>query len=209
MGIAVADDRIVVVGRDDSASGALVLVSAGSSASLTPPSRPGTATPSVAAPSPTPAPTSPPSPAPGACQASQLRVHGGRMGGGTGTVEADAYLTNVGTSPCTLGGDPAAIDLLRADGSVLPTVAAAPAATPGPPVTLTTGVADAANLAINWSNWCGGAPGPLRIRITLPEGMGAVTGDINGPPLLAVVPRCDHPESTSALELLWSFSATP
>ncbi len=146
---------------------------------------------------------------PGACLASQLRVHGGRMGGGTGTVQADAYLTNVGTSPCTLGGDPAAVELLASDGSALPTVAAAPAATPGPPVTLTPGVADAANLAINWSNWCGGAPGPLRIRITLPEGMGAVTGDINGPPLLAVVPRCDHPESTSTLELLWSFSATP
>jgi hypothetical protein len=147
--------------------------------------------------------------APGACQASQLRVHGGRMGGGTGTVQADAYLTNVGTSPCTLGGDPAAIELLRADGSVLATVAATPAATPGPPVTLSPGVTDAANLAINWSNWCGGAPGPLRIRMTLPEGMGAVTGDINGPPLAAVVPRCDHPEWTSALELLWSFSATP
>jgi hypothetical protein len=146
---------------------------------------------------------------PGACQASQLRVHGGRMSGGTGTVQADVYVTNVGTAPCTLGGDPAAIDLLRADGSVLATVPAAPAATPGPPVTLSPGVTDAANLAINWSNWCGGAPGPLRIRITLPEGLGAVTGDINGPPLAAVVPRCDHPEWPSPLELLWSFSATP
>ena len=144
----------------------------------------------------------------GPCDAAQLRVHGGRMGGGTGTAQADVSFTNVGTSPCALAGDPASIELLASDGSVLPTVAATPAATPGPPVLLMPGATDAANLAINWSNWCGRAPGAMRIRITLPGGAGAVTGDLNGPPG-TYVPRCDHPETASAVELLWSFSATP
>ena len=144
----------------------------------------------------------------GPCDAAQLRVHGGRMGGGTGTAQADLSFTNVGSAPCTLAGNPMSIELLAADGSVLPTVAASPAATPGPPVTLPPGATGAANLAFNWSNWCGGAPGELRVRITLPGGAGAVTGDLNGPPG-TYVPRCDHPEWTSALELLWSFSAAP
>ena len=145
---------------------------------------------------------------PGVCQASQLRVHGGRMGGGTGTAQVDIAFTNVGTAPCTLAGDPTSIELLASDGSVLPTVAAAPGATPGPPVTLVPGATDAATLAFNWSNWCGGAPGAMRIRVTLPGRAGAVTGDLNGTPG-TYVPRCDHPETASALELLWSFSATP
>jgi hypothetical protein len=130
------------------------------------------------------------------------------MGGGTGTAQADISFTNVGTAPCTIGGDPAAIELLAADGSVLPTAAVAPAATPGPPVTLPPQAMNAANLAFNWSNWCGAAPRQLRVRITLPGGAGAVTGDLNGPPG-TYVPRCDHPETASAIELLWSFSATP
>ena len=145
---------------------------------------------------------------PGACQASQLRVHGGRMGGGTGTARVDISFTNVGTAPCTLAGDPTSIGLLASDGSVLPTVTAAPGATPGPPVTLVPGATDAATLAFNWSNWCGGAPGAMRIRITLPGGAGAISGDLNGAPG-TYVPRCDHPETPSSLELLWSFSAAP
>jgi Domain of unknown function (DUF4232) len=139
------------------------------------------------------------------CQASQLRVHGGRMGGGTGTAQAQIYATNTSAAPCTLSGFPVAVELLRADGSALPTVMHAPSASPEPPMTLAPGVPDAASLGLNWQNWCGGDPGPLRIRITLQGGAGSVTGALNGPPGGSFVPRCDQPTQTSAIEVLWSF----
>ena len=131
------------------------------------------------------------------------------MGGGTGTAQAQIYATNTSATPCTLSGFPVAIELLRGDGSVLPTVTLPPSALPEPPMPLAPGVPDAASLGLNWQNWCGGDPGPLRIRITLPGGAGIVTGDLNGPPGGSFLPRCDQPAQTSALEVLWSFGPTP
>jgi photosystem II stability/assembly factor-like uncharacterized protein len=141
------------------------------------------------------------------CRAADLQIRGGRMGGGTGTAHADAYFTNVGPAPCSLSGDPVAVEFLRADGTALPIIAQAPEATPGPPVVLQPGAQDAASLALNWANWCGPAPGPLRIRITLPNGGGAVTGGLDGPPGYDFVPRCDAPDMWSFTILLWSFAA--
>lgn len=140
-----------------------------------------------------------------ACAGRDLTVRGGRMGGGTGTAQGDVYFTNVGRTPCTLSGDPGSIELLRADGSRLAITAQPPEATPGSPATLPPGTPDAANLAFNWANWCGAAPGPTRVRITLPGG-GTVTGPFDGPPLFDFVPRCDNPSEPSFMELLWSFT---
>ena len=141
------------------------------------------------------------------CRAADLRIHGGRGAGGTGTALAQVYFTNVGPAPCSLSGYPAATGLLRADGAALLIVAQAPGATPGPPVTLAAGAPDAASLAFNWENWCGSPPGPLRIRITLPNGGGEVSGGLDGPPGYDLVPRCDQPDMTSFTILLWTFAA--
>jgi hypothetical protein len=140
-----------------------------------------------------------------ACAGRDLTVRGGRMGGGTSTAQGAVYFTNVGWTPCTLSGDPESIELLRVDGSRLPITAQPPDATPGSPATLPPGTRDAANLAFNWANWCGAAPGPMRVRITLPGG-GTVTGPFDGPPEYDFIPRCDNSSEPSFMELLWSFT---
>lgn len=145
------------------------------------------------------------SPVPVACAADNLQIRGGRMSGGTGTAHGDVYFTNVGSTPCSLSGDPTTIELLRADGSTLPLVPLAPEATPGPPAILIPRLRDGVSLAFNWANWCGPAPGPLRVRITLRAG-DTVTGPFDGPPGYDLVPRCDQPSGPSGITLLWSFS---
>ena len=148
------------------------------------------------------------SPAPAPCAAAKLEVRGGRMGGGTGTAQGDIYFTNVGPTPCSLSGEPKRIELLRADGSDLAITAQGPETTPGPPATLAPGTRDAASLAFNWANWCGKAPGPLRVRITLLtlRAGDSVMGPFDGPPGYAFVPRCDQPSQPSFMILLWSFA---
>ncbi len=162
---------------------------------------------------PTPAPSRPASPAPSPawslalaapCRAADLRARAELGAGGTGTVGADVAFTDVGDAPCTLSGSPASIELLGADGSALPLVIGTPEETPGPPVTLSPGVADSAGLGINWQNWCGALVGSLRVRVALPGG-GTVTTTPAGPLGGDVVPRCDHPEAPSELILVFSF----
>lgn len=140
-----------------------------------------------------------------ACDAASLSIRGERMGGGTGTVQADLYVENVGRSVCGLSESPHGIAIVRTDGIVLPiAVRQVDPVELGPPVTLEPGVADAANVAFNWSNWCGATLGPLRVQLTLPDGS-KVTG-----PLAMVgysVPRCDDPTASSAIEQLWGFAS--
>lgn len=145
------------------------------------------------------------SPLPPACLAVDLRVRGGRMSGGTGTAHADLFFTNVGPAPCSLTGQPARVEFLTAGGTPLALTPTGPQPDPVPPATLAPGVLDAAAVAYNWSNWCGKAPGPLRVRVELPEG-GSVTGPFDGPPEADYVPRCDNPSGASGLELLWGFA---
>ena len=177
-----------------------------SACSATPSGAPPLASPSpvVAAPTPSVAASGPP---PVACSAADLTVRGGRIGGGTGTAHGDVYFTNVGTVACTLAGAPVLIALIRADGSQLPiaTLPPDPDATGGTPAVLSPRKQDAANLAFNWSNWCGAAPGPLHVRMSLPGG-GTVTGPFDGPPESDFVPRCDQPTQPSGIELLWGFA---
>ena len=127
------------------------------------------------------------------------------MGGGTGTAHADLSFTNVGSAPCSLSGKPTRIAFLRADGTALPIAPQGPDADPVPPATLAPGVRGAASVAYSWGNWCGGTPGPLRVRAELPTG-GSVTGPFDGPPGYDFTPRCDQPGQQSFLILLWGFA---
>jgi hypothetical protein len=129
------------------------------------------------------------------------------MGGGTGTAQGDVYFTNIGPTACSLSGTPISIALVRVDGSLLQITPQQPdQVSIGLPVTLLPGAADAANLAFNWSNWCGTTPGPLRVEIMLPGG-DTVTGPLNGPPAYDFVPRCDEPSAPSGIEQLWGFAS--
>jgi photosystem II stability/assembly factor-like uncharacterized protein len=154
----------------------------------------------TAAPSPTTAVSLPPT-----CLASALQVRGGSIGGGTGTAHAEILFTNVGSSPCSLSGQPKTVEFLTANGIPLALMPTGAQPDPVPPATLAPGVRDAASVAYGWSNWCGKAPGSLRVRVELPEG-GSVTGPFDGPPEGNYVPRCDNPSGGSALELLWGFA---
>jgi hypothetical protein len=97
------------------------------------------------------------------------------------------------------------VEFLTAKGAPLALTPTGPQPDPVPPATLAPGVRDAASVAYNWSNWCGKAPGPLRVRVELPEG-GSVTGPFDGPPEGTFVPRCDQPGQPSALIPLWGFA---
>lgn len=142
---------------------------------------------------------------PPACSAASLELRGGRIAGGTGTAHADLYFTNVGPAPCSLMGQPKSVVFLIADGSPLAVTTTGPEPDPVPPATLAPGVRDAASVAYNWANWCGKTPGPLRVRVELPDG-GSVTGPFDGPPEYNLVPRCDNPSAPSTLILLWGFT---
>lgn len=133
------------------------------------------------------------------CLAESLIAVGGRQGE-TGVAHGDVAFTNVGPAPCSLSGPPVAVALLRADGKVLPLQLKAPIALVGPNVVLEPGVARSAWLVVYWTNWCGPAPGPLRIRVVLPGGSGTVIAPFDGPPDGSYVARCDLPGQPSTLQ---------
>ncbi len=138
-----------------------------------------------------------PTPAPGLapCQASALKAKAGRQGE-TGVVHGDVLLTNVGQTPCILGGAPLEVELVRTDGSPLRTDLLTPVPSPTQQVVLEPGVADAGWLIVYWANWCGAPPGPLQIRITLGGGAGTVSAPFTG----TLVARCDAPDRPSTLQ---------
>jgi len=134
-----------------------------------------------------------------ACSAESLVAAGGRQGEG-GVAHGDVAFTNTGHTPCSLSDAPAAVALLRADGTPLPLKLQAPTEAAGPTVVLDPGVDHAAWLVVYWMNWCGAAPGPLRIRIVLGGGSGTVVAPFDGPPNGDYVARCDLPGQPSTLQ---------
>lgn len=60
----------------------------------------------------------------------------------------------------------------------------------------------AGDLVLYWANWCGPAPGPLQVRITLSGGRGTVSGSVNGPPDSYYVPQCLRCNQPSTLQIL-------
>lgn len=142
-----------------------------------------------------------------ACPASWLRIRGGRQGGGGfRTAHADLEFTNVGTAPCRLAGVPA-VKVLTAHGTVLPVQQRAVPAPQGTPrgVVLTPRQG-AAWLGLSWANWCGGAPGPLRISVALAGHEGTVTGGFDGPPDYNFVPGCVQPGQPSTIEVVAAYT---
>lgn len=143
------------------------------------------------------------------CTAAALQVKGGRMPGGTGTANAFLYFTNIGSTPCSLSGQPKSVAFLTTDGSALPITPEGPPPDALKPATLAPEVRDAAGVEYNWSNWCGPTPGPLRVRVELAQG-GSIVGPFDEPPEGAYVPRCDSPSQPSTLTMLvGSANPTP
>jgi hypothetical protein len=130
------------------------------------------------------------------CTAAQLTARGGRQGGGFQTAHGDVELTRVGPSECLLDAPPDAIAIVRADGTTLD-VRYEPGRATTPPLVLPPG--GMADLTVNWANWCGPDPGPLRLRITLPNGGGTLESSFDGPPDYDYLPGCVTPGEGSTL----------
>lgn len=135
------------------------------------------------------------------CTGTDLALLGSRTAGGTGTVQVDLQFTDSSQMPCTLAADPPrTVTLLRTDGRPLALSSrVAPDASSSISVLAPS---SSETIAYNWSNWCGGDPGSLHLRVVLADGSVLTT------PLRVAgfsVPRCDDPASASVLELLWGF----
>jgi hypothetical protein len=130
------------------------------------------------------------------CQATSLVIRGVRQGE-AGIVNLGIDITNAGTLPCTLPQLPTAVQLLRADGTVLDVASVLPTATVGPPVLVQPKVDSAAILTVYWMSWCQPAPGPLTVEVVLPAGAGVVLGPLAG----SLLPRCDTPGGASTLQV--------
>lgn len=135
-----------------------------------------------------------------ACQASQLSAKGSRQGGGFGSAAGTIVFTDTSTSPCTLKGVPG-LQLLDATGRVLATPSGGHPSMSA--VRLAPGSNHTASLIVYWFNWCGTAPGPLTMRITLTSGGGTILAPFNGPP--AYVPLCTQPGQPSTLQVVNAY----
>lgn len=153
-------------------------------------------------------PSTPPTQGAAPCTAHELRaLGGGRQGGGFQTAAAVVELENTGSAACVLDRAPSALSLVGAGGT-----ASALAVTYQPGAARTAlslrpgAVADA---DLNWANWCHGDPGPLRVRLTLPGGVGTVESPFDGPPDYAYVPGCTASGRPSTVTFLgWLAGAS-
>lgn len=133
------------------------------------------------------------------CTASQLSAKGGRQGGGFQTAHGDVELKSIAPPDCFLGEVPSKISLTRSDGKALD-VRYEPGKASGQRLLLSpSGVAD---LIVSWANWCGSSPGPLWIRISLPNGDGVIDAPFDGPPDYDYVPGCSNRSQPSTLQFL-------
>ena len=140
-----------------------------------------------------------------ACPAALLTARGGRQGGGlVGEAQGAVLLTNIGTTSCSLSGNPS-VAMLKSDGSQLDVEAAPPTNPALPPVLLQP--RGSATLIVYWSNWCGGPPGQLQIRITLSGNEGTLTGPFDGPPNYDFVPACRDSSQPSMLTVTQAYYA--
>jgi hypothetical protein len=138
------------------------------------------------------------------CRAAALRALGTRVGeNGTARIQVD--FKNVGTTPCRLAGTPG-IRLQRIDQSPLSVHTVSPSSTfLAAPTILPPGVPRAATLVADWANWCAANPGQLALRITLAD-RDTLTVALNRPVGGPYVPRCDHPQVPSSLQLLAAYA---
>jgi hypothetical protein len=139
------------------------------------------------------------------CAAAMLRIRAGREGEGPGAL-GDVEFTDVASGRCVLRGLPA-VAIATSAGRPLPVLLTRTARVRAHEVVLAPGRADAADLAVFWVNWCGRAPGPLMVRVTLPAGGGTVTGLFDGPPDYDFVPQCLDPHRRSTVSVIGAYEA--
>jgi hypothetical protein len=130
------------------------------------------------------------------CSTSQLHASAGREGA-NGVVNVEVQLANVGSGACWLPSVPTGIALVRSDDSSLPLLVKPPVGQPGQKITLAASSAPDGVVLAYWANWCGEAPGTLRVVVTL-DGPGRVLRVPFGGSLL---PRCDDASQKSWIQL--------
>jgi hypothetical protein len=139
-----------------------------------------------------------------ACVGAAIRIRAGREGE-NGGVHVDIEFTNVGHHRCMLRGVPRVI-VLRANGRPLPARIVRAGNLSLSPVALPPGKPNAADLVTFWANWCGQPPGPLSVRVTLPNG-DLITGLLSGPTSrYDLVPSCSSPRQPSAISVLDAYA---
>lgn len=119
----------------------------------------------------------------------------------------DVLFSDDGSAACVLTGLPVAARLVRRDGSVLTTKLTSDSSNlVKAPVLLKPHAQNTGDLVLYWGNWCGPAPGPLRIQIALPMGRGTVSALVNGPPDYDYIPQCLQPNQPSTLQILAAYA---
>ncbi len=138
------------------------------------------------------------------CTASVLRLVGGREGASE-TAIGFIEFTNTGSQPCTLRGYPRLA--LIWEGRRLHVRDIRPRNLVLHAVVLTPGKADAAQIMVDWSNWCGRRVRRLSARITIP-GTGTMTMPFNGPPNWDYTPQCVAPGRPSQLRVVEAYAVS-
>jgi hypothetical protein len=125
----------------------------------------------------------------------------GRLGatagweGATGSLAGWVRFTSREGAGCSLRGYPT-IQLLDQQGRALPTRTGRDGRSQATWVLVRPGAA--ATVAFVWSNWCGPQPGPVGVRVTLPDGGTLVPTIAAGTPR-GLAARCDAPGAPSSL----------
>jgi hypothetical protein len=139
------------------------------------------------------------------CRASELRVRGGRQGGGFGTASVEIQIVNVGNQRCALPS-PSALAVVGKAGEQLPievlsldTAAGASAISLAPRAQAT--------LPLSWQNWCGPRSGSLRVQLAFARD-GTTTGPFDGPPDYNYWPNCITRTKHSMLQVLGPYTLT-
>jgi hypothetical protein len=127
-----------------------------------------------------------------------LQAQGGRQGENE-TANGVIQIKNTSTASCSIS-QPSGVALITSSGATLPVDLASSSASPQVMAVLKAG--QTAMLIVNWSNWCGTAPGPLTIELTWTSSSETVSGPFNGPPAYDFIPPCINPGSLSHLEVV-------
>jgi len=138
------------------------------------------------------------------CATGKLRFAGGREGESE-TAIGFIEFTNTGTRPCTLRGYPRLALIWH--GRRLRVRDIRPRNLTLRAVVLAPGKADAAQVMVQWQNWCGRRVRLLSARITIP-GTGTVIMPFNGPPDWYYAPQCVQPGRPSELWVMQAYAST-
>jgi hypothetical protein len=133
------------------------------------------------------------------CRAADLHATAG-LQGATGSFAGVIAIKNMSTKPCTVMGRPRLRLLGNGHDLHVRQVPIPPSwngqLVPKSYPRLHVGPGDSVEARVFWSNWCGGATGPLSLSIELPGGAGRLTA-----PLQPGTPRCDAPRSASTIRV--------